>query len=172
MKLIVGLGNPGKKYENTRHNLGFMIVDKLANDLNVSFKSKFDGLIGETHIGGEKVLLLKPQTFMNLSGRSVKEVMNFYDLSNEDLIVIFDDLAMEFGKIKTKDDSSAGGHNGIKDIINQLGTQKFFRIKFGILNDFKKDTKDFVLSNFSKKELEEIDMKYNDIKDIIIQKIG
>lgn len=152
MKLIVGLGNPGKKYENTRHNIGFIFIDHIAKVYNSKFKEKFDGLYCECNIDGEKVLLLKPQTYMNLSGTSVKKIMDFYKISNEDVLLIYDDLALEFGKVKLKINSSAGGHNGVKDIIAKLGTKEILRVKYGILNSFKKDTKDFVLSNFSKEE--------------------
>lgn len=168
MKLIVGLGNPGNKYEQTRHNLGFIMIDKFALENNVKFKEKFNGLIGEVNIAGEKIILLKPQTFMNLSGKSVKQVLDFYKLTSDDVLVIYDDLDMDFGKIKIKIDSTAGGHNGMKDIINHLKTKKIFRIKFGILNEFKQDTKDFVLSNFSKSEINEINEKYDTIRNIIL----
>ncbi len=165
-KLIVGLGNPGKKYENTRHNIGFIYIDMLSKKYNIKFSKKFDGLVGETNVNGVKVFLLKPQTFMNLSGTSVKKLIDFYKINPENIMLIFDDLDMEFSKIKLKLSSSAGGHNGVKDIINKLHTKDILRIKYGILNDYKKDTKDFVLSKFSKDELSKIE---NDF--LIIDKI-
>lgn len=167
MKVVIGLGNPGKKYENTRHNVGFIYLDKLAQKYQIDFKEKFNALIGETIIADEKVIFVKPQTFMNLSGTAVKKVLDFYKLLPNDILLIYDDLAMDFGKIKLKINSSAGGHNGVKDIINQLHTQKLLRIKFGILNENKKDTKDFVLAKFSKVELVIINEKYSVIEDII-----
>lgn len=167
MKLIIGLGNPGKKYENTRHNIGFMFIDMFCKDNGIRFKEKFEALIGETNLHGEKVLLLKPQTFMNLSGKSVRKVIDFYKISVDDIFLIYDDLDLPFSKIKLKINSSAGGHNGVKDIINQLNTKNIFRLKYGILNDKKKDVKDFVLSPFSKEELKKINEDYYIIRDVI-----
>lgn len=156
MKLIVGLGNPGSKYDATRHNVGFMFLDYLADRYNLKFNSKANYQIAETNIRGQKVLLLKPQTFMNLSGEAVNAVCKFYKIDNSDIIVIYDDLDMDFGKLRVKDNSSAGGHNGIKNIISHLHSQEFMRIKVGINNEFKKDVKSFVLSKFSKAELNEL----------------
>ncbi len=167
MKLIVGLGNPGKKYEKTRHNIGFMYIDMLASKYNAQFKEKFDGRIAQVNINGQKVILLKPQTFMNLSGKSVNQVLKFYKMTSDDVILIYDDLALDFSKIKLKIKSSAGGHNGVKDIINHLNTNEILRIKYGILSPYKKDTKDFVLSKFSKDELKTIEHDFNKIDDII-----
>lgn len=163
MKLIVGLGNPGKKYENTRHNVGFMFVDYMANYYNTSFSKKGNYEIAELNISGEKVLLLKPLTFMNLSGEAVNSVVNFYKLEAADIIVIYDDLDMLFGKLRAKDNSSSGGHNGIKNIISHLHTQQFMRIKIGINNEYKKDVKSFVLSKFSKNEINELEVLYSNI---------
>lgn len=168
MKLVVGLGNPGRKYENTRHNIGFIYLDKLAQKYNLTFKEKFEALISETNILEEKVVFLKPQTYMNLSGTAVKKVLDFYKLSVKDIILIYDDLAMNFGKIKLKINSSAGGHNGVKDIISKLHTQEILRIKFGILNEYKKDTKEFVLEKFNKEEIKEIEQKYLIVENIIV----
>lgn len=157
MKLIVGLGNPGSKYDNTRHNVGFMFLDYLANSYQVKFNSKQNYQLAEINVGGEKVLLLKPQTFMNLSGEAVNAVCKFYKITNHDIIVIYDDLDMDFGRLRVKDNSSSGGHNGIKNIINHLHTQEFMRIKVGINNEYKRDVKSFVLSKFSKSELTQLD---------------
>ena len=134
MKLFVGLGNPGPKYERTRHNAGFMAVDALSKEWNIELSEdkKFKGYIGRGVIKGEKVILLKPTTYMNLSGESVRAVMDFYDVEIEDLIVIYDDLDLPHGKIRMRLKGSAGGHNGIKSIIAETGTQEFDRIKIGI----------------------------------------
>ena len=133
MFVIAGLGNPGKKYENTRHNMGFITVDQLAEKHNIKVdKIKFKALVGEGRIAGQKVLLVKPQTYMNLSGESIREVMNFYKLEPENLIVIYDDMDIEPGKIKIRKKGSSGGHNGMKSIIQMLGTEEFSRIRIGI----------------------------------------
>ncbi len=163
MKLIVGLGNPGKKYDLTRHNVGFMFLDYFANEHNIVFTEKNKSLIAEFNYNGEKIILLKPQTFMNLSGEAVIEIVRFYKLKIEDIIIIYDDLDMEFGKMRIKDSSSSGGHNGIKNIINHLGTQDFMRIKIGINNPNKRDVKTFVLSRFSKDELGQLDQILNKV---------
>ncbi|MEG1364678.1 MAG: aminoacyl-tRNA hydrolase [Cetobacterium sp.] len=133
MKLIVGLGNPGREYERTRHNVGFEIIDDIAKQISVTgFKEKYQGLLAEGNLGGEKVLLLKPQTYMNLSGNSVAQVVKFYKIDPvTEMIVIFDDMDLPLGKIRVKEKGSAGGHNGIKSIISHLG-QDFMRIKCGI----------------------------------------
>lgn len=157
MKLIIGLGNPGSKYDNTRHNAGFMFLDFFANKNNVSFSKKANYQYAQINQNGTKVILLKPETFMNLSGEAVKNVMDFYKIDPVDIIVIYDDLDMEFGKLRVKDNSSSGGHNGIKNIISHLHTQEFMRIKIGIKNEYKKDVKAFVLSKFSKDEIVEFD---------------
>ena len=154
MKLIVGLGNPGKKYENTRHNIGFLVLDKFLN--SKKWSTKFNGLYTEEIVNGEKVIFLKPQSFMNLSGGVVKKFVEYFDISIDNILIIQDDLDLDIGKFRIKYDSSAGGHNGIKDIINCLSTQKFLRLKVGISNAIG-DTKDYVLSSFSKKEMGEID---------------
>ena len=167
MKLIIGLGNPGKKYELTRHNIGFLIVDKYINENNLHYKEKFEGLYSEVNIEGQKVIFLKPQTYMNLSGNSVKKIVDFFKINIEDILVIQDDLDLDFGKYKLKKNSSSGGHNGIKNIISHLNTQNFLRLKIGILNEHKNDTKEFVLNNFSKEELLLIDKEYEIFKSII-----
>lgn len=132
MFLIVGLGNPGNEYAETRHNVGFMAVDCLAEKYCFSpFKAKFDGLIADGSIGGEKVLLLKPQTYMNLSGEAVHEAVQFYKIPADHVLVIYDDVSLPVGKLRVRPTGSAGGHNGIKNIIAHLGTQEFPRIKIG-----------------------------------------
>jgi len=133
MKLIVGLGNPGKQYEDTRHNVGFKVIDVLSTRLNIPLdKMKFNGLFGMGNIGGEKVLLLKPLTYMNLSGESVRPIMDYYDIEIENLIVVYDELDLPVGKIRIRTKGSAGGHNGMKSIIAHTGTQNFNRIRIGV----------------------------------------
>lgn len=157
MKLIVGLGNPGDKYAKTRHNIGFEVINKLQKDLNIiGEKDKFQGLLSEKNIDGEKVLFLKPQTFMNLSGNSIAAVINFYKIdAKNDMIVIYDDMDLPVGKLRVKEKGSSGGHNGIKSIISHLGDE-FLRIKCGI-GKSKDDTIDFVLGQFDKSEQEIVD---------------
>ena len=154
MKLIVGLGNPGKEYEKTRHNIGFIVLDKFLSDHKWS--SKFNGLYTEDICNGEKVMFLKPQSFMNLSGGVVRKYVDYFNINTEDILIIQDDLDLDIAKFRIKFDSSAGGHNGIKDIINHLGTQKLLRLKIGI-SHAKGDTKDYVLSSFSKNDMGELD---------------
>lgn len=133
MKLIVGLGNPGKKYEATRHNVGFEVIDKLAHNLNISLKEeKWKGLFGFEVINGEKIFLLKPLTYMNLSGESVRPLMDFYKIDIDDVLVIYDDLDLPPGKIRLRQKGSHGGHNGIKSLLAHLGTEHFKRIRIGI----------------------------------------
>ena len=133
MHLIVGLGNPGKEYEKTRHNAGFMVLDELAKKLNVQFdKNKFRGKVAEGRIGTKKVILLKPETFMNLSGESIVEAADFYKIPNEEILVIFDDVSLDVGKLRLRKKGSAGGHNGIKSTILHLASEDFPRIKVGV----------------------------------------
>lgn len=159
MKLIVGLGNPGERYSHTRHNIGFDVVDSLAKEISAGgFKEKFSGLIAEGNIGGEKVLLLKPQTYMNLSGNSIIQVLNFYKIDpKEDMVVIYDDMDLPLGKLRIKEKGSAGGHNGIKSIISHVG-EEFLRVKCGIGKALTKEENiNFVLGKFTKDEQEVID---------------
>ena len=133
MKIIAGLGNPGSEYAKTRHNVGFMFVDALAGKLGVTeWKDKFEAKIGETRIGSEKVLLVKPQTYMNESGRSLGPLMSFYKLEPEDLIVVHDDMDIPAGTIRIRKKGSAGGHNGIKSILAHIGDEHFSRVRIGI----------------------------------------
>ena len=154
LKLIVGLGNPGKEYEKTRHNMGFMSIDSFANKMNLKIdKNKFDGLYTEYIYNGEKVILLKPQKYINLSGEVIKKYVDFYKIQISDILVISDDLDMPFGKIKIKYSGSSGGHNGLKNIENHLQTKEYKRIKIGISNDKNIDTKDYVLGKIKDEEL-------------------
>lgn len=133
-KLIVGLGNPGEKYFETKHNVGFMLIDQLAKKWNLTFSNDkiFQADIASTFINGEKIYLVKPTTFMNESGKAVQALLAYYGLEIDDLLVIYDDLDMEVGKIRFRSKGSAGGHNGIKSIINHVGSQIFNRVKIGI----------------------------------------
>tara|TARA_B100000989_G_scaffold283606_1_gene249629 strand:+ start:1111 stop:1671 length:561 start_codon:yes stop_codon:yes gene_type:complete len=157
MILIVGLGNPGKQYSKTRHNVGFMCLDKLKNKFEFpNFKDFHKGEITNTELFKTNVLLLKPKTFMNLSGQSVQQVKRFYKIPIENIIVVQDDIDLEFSKIKVKHNSGHGGHNGIRDIISKIGKQ-FTRIKIGINRPTQKsDVNKFVLEDFSRNELEKI----------------
>ena len=133
MFLIVGLGNPEEEYSNTRHNMGFDTINKLANEYNIKInKNKFKGLCGSGIIENEKVILLKPQTYMNLSGESIKEAMAFYKIKSENIIVIYDDIDIEPGIIKIRKKGGPGGHNGMKSVISEIDTQNFSRIRIGI----------------------------------------
>ncbi len=154
MFLIVGLGNPGREYENTRHNIGFDAIDVIADKYNIEVsRIKFKGVYGEGFVNGEKVILLKPTTYMNLSGESVREVMDFYKLSEEDILVIYDDVSLDVGRIRIREKGSAGGHNGIKSIIANIGTDVFSRIKVGVGKP-QGDLVKHVLGTFSKEDRE------------------
>ncbi len=153
--LIVGLGNPGKEYAHTRHNCGFRAVDLLAQKLGCKVdKGKFQGLYGQTAYGGRKLLLLKPQTFMNLSGRSVLQLSAYFNIPPQRIIVLFDDISLEPGRLRIRPDGSAGGHNGIKSIISELGSQDFTRVKIGVGGKPHPDADlaDWVLSGFTSGE--------------------
>lgn len=165
MKLICGLGNPGKEYENTRHNVGFMIIDNYCQ--NEKFSKKFNGLYIEKLIDGEKVIFLKPQSYMNLSGDVVKPFCEYFKIDLKDLLVIRDDLDLELGHVRIKFDSTSGGDNGVKSIINNLQSKSFYQYKVGISNDKKWDTKDYVLGNFSKNESEILNQVITDSEKII-----
>lgn len=146
MKVIVGLGNPGKEYEKTRHNAGFLAVDEAAQEFDVKITTKkFNALIGETFIKGEKILFVKPQTYMNLSGESVKKVLDYYNLTEKDLCIVVDDLDLEVGIIRIREKGRSGGQKGIQNIIDMIGTYEFLRIKIGIGNNKQMDTKNYVL---------------------------
>ncbi len=154
MYVIAGLGNPGKKYENTRHNMGFITIDRLAEKHDIKIdRLKFKALVGEGRIAGQKVLLIKPQTYMNLSGESIREVMHFYKLQPEELIVIYDDIDIGLGNLRIRKFGSAGTHNGMKSVIYQLQSDRFPRIRIGIGSQKKGDLKDFVIGGFSREEV-------------------
>jgi len=153
--LIVGLGNPGKEYEKTRHNAGYRAIDILAAKLGCKIdKAKFQGLFGQVNYAGVKLLLLKPLTYMNLSGRSVLQLSAYYQVPPQRIIILFDDISLEPGRLRVRPDGSAGGHNGIKSIIAELGSQDFPRVKIGVgaKAHSEQDLADWVLSNFSSLE--------------------
>ncbi len=163
--IIVGLGNPGKKYENTRHNVGFCAIEHLAKRCNVNInKSKFSSLCTQANIAGNKVLLLKPQTFMNLSGQSVQSAAAYYKVSPENIIVIYDDIALDVGKLRIRANGSAGGHNGIKSIIGYI-KQDFPRVKIGVGEKPNEhyELSDWVLSTLTKAEKTAIAARYDDV---------
>lgn len=155
MFLIAGLGNPGKDYDGTRHNIGFSTITRMCDIYGISLNTKkFKALCGAGVIAGQKVLLLQPQTFMNLSGESLREAMDFYKLQNSEVIVIYDDISLPVGKIRVRGKGSAGGHNGIKSIISHLGGDDFYRIRIGVGEKPEGwDLADYVLGRFPKEEL-------------------
>ncbi|WP_324270069.1 aminoacyl-tRNA hydrolase [Fusobacterium polymorphum] len=169
MKVVIGLGNPGKKYEKTRHNIGFIAVDNLRKKMNISDeREKFQALVSEKNIDGEKVIFLKPQTFMNLSGNSVIEIINFYKLDpKKDIIVIYDDMDLSFGDIRIREKGSSGGHNGIKSIISHIG-EEFIRIKCGI-GAKEKDAVEHVLGEFNQTEQKDLDEILEKINNCVIE---
>lgn len=154
MRLIVGLGNPDKKYLQTRHNIGFMVLDKIADTYHVSFKveTKFQSQIATFDYQGQKVLLVKPQTYMNLSGLAVAKVMSFYQIDIKDLLVISDDISLAPGALRLRATGGHGGHNGLRNIIDQLSSQAFKRLRLGIGENKNIPLEHYVLSNFSKAE--------------------
>ena len=168
MKLVVGLGNKGREYENTRHNMGFMLVDRYLQYKNITdkFKEKFNAMYIETTINNEKVIFIKPMTYMNNSGIAVRSFVDFYKLNSEDVLVISDDLDLDLGKFRLRRNGSSGGHNGLKSIISHLGTDNFKRLRIGISND-KDDVINYVLSKFSKKELNDIDTMFDTLVDVL-----
>jgi peptidyl-tRNA hydrolase, PTH1 family len=168
MKLIVGLGNPGKEYEKTRHNVGFLVLDKLASKYEASFDNKkFNGKYCKIEINDEKVILLKPQKYMNLSGEVIKEFVQYYKINIEDLIIIHDDLDINIGDIKIKPKGSSGGHNGLNNIELMLNTSEYKRVKIGISNTNKFDAKDYVLGKFSSEEFKIINEITDKVCDVI-----
>lgn len=154
MKLIIGLGNPGREYNNTRHNIGFMCIDEIARYFNTNFDSnKFNGKYAEFNYNGEKVMLLKPQKYMNLSGEVIRDFVNFFKIDIENILIICDDLDTNIGTYRLRYKGSSGGHNGLKNIELNLSTKEYKRIKVGISNDKSIDTKDYVLGKFNKDEI-------------------
>lgn len=164
MYIIAGLGNPGKQYEGTRHNVGFNSLDILADRYNIDVSEKAHrAYIGKGVIEGNKVILVKPQTYMNLSGESIRSALDYYKIDLENFIVIYDDISLEPGQLRIRKKGSAGGHNGVKNIIAHLGTQEFSRIRVGVgEKPPRMDLADYVLSRFSKGETEKMEQAYKD----------
>ncbi|MGM0501102.1 MAG: aminoacyl-tRNA hydrolase [Bacillota bacterium] len=158
MKLVVGLGNPGSKYKDTRHNAGFMVVDRLADKYNFRLsKEEKKALVAKERIKGEKIILAKPQTFMNNSGQAVQQLANYYKIEPKDVVVVYDDLDLDAGQLKIKPKGGHGGHNGVKSIINCLGAKNFSRVRIGIGRPEYRTVTDYVLSKFSREEKKEVE---------------
>lgn len=160
MYVVVGLGNPGKQYDKTRHNVGFDVIDILAKEYDISVsKIKHKALIGEGRVGSEKVLLVKPQTYMNLSGETLIDIYNYYKVDMENIIVIYDDIDLDVGKIRIRKKGSGGTHNGMRSIIKCLGANDFPRVRVGVSKPRPgQDLADFVLSRFKKEESEDVEL--------------
>lgn len=173
MKLIIGLGNPGQKYKDTRHNIGFKALDVLADDYNISMKRvKYQAFFGEGNIGGQKAILVKPQTYMNLSGESVQKFVSWYKIDPKEIIVLYDDITLEPGKLRLRRKGSAGGHNGIKNIIQHLNTQEFERVKIGIGQKPKEWVlADYVLSRFHDSEIKLVKESIKEAADAVVMVI-
>lgn len=177
MRLIVGLGNPGKEYKNTRHNVGFSAVEAIGHHFgceDISSKDQFKARLAQGTIAGEKVLLAKPQTFMNLSGQAVQAIMSYYKIAPHDLIVIYDDFVIAPGKVRLRPSGSAGGHNGMESIITLLGTDQFIRIRIGIapFNAWQKTDSNYVLGKLATQEkdlLDEVLKKMPTMIEVIIK---
>ena len=171
MILIAGLGNPGKEYENTRHNAGFLVLDTLAQNLGADLSErKHRALCGKAVIGGQKVILLKPQTYMNSSGESIRAAADYYKVPPEDILVVYDDISLAPGQLRIRAKGSAGGHNGIKSIIAHLGTQEFPRVKVGIgEKPPRMDLADYVLGHFSSGEKKIMEEAAKEAADAICQ---
>ena len=154
MKLIVGLGNPGFRYRNTRHNVGFLVVKELAKKFKIPLKKrKYNGIFGEGSLDSENVILFMPETYMNLSGEAVKDLSYKKNIKPEDLIIVYDDIDLKFGSIRLRTSGSSGGHNGLESVIENLGTSEFSRLKIGIGKDPKpRDVSKFVLTSFDREE--------------------
>lgn len=156
MKLVVGLGNPGERYRQHRHNIGFMVLDHLASLHQASWASNFDGLVAEVWVGGVKTLLLKPMTFMNRSGTSVRKAVDFYKCDVDDVLIVCDDINLPTGKLRVRAKGSSGGQNGLKDIFQHLGTQEVARLRIGVGSPGGVDAADYVLSGFRPAEADTI----------------
>lgn len=179
MKLIVGLGNPGKEYENTRHNMGYLFIDYYLNKkgINLEWKEKFNGLYLDTVIDGEKIIFMKPLTYMNLSGEAIRKYLDYFKIDVSDLLVVVDDLDLAVGNYKIKNNGSSGGHNGLKNIELHIGTQNYKRFRIGISNTTY-DVKDYVLGKISVKDYYDVfdilsdvlDRFYNNSFDILMSK--
>ena len=171
MYVIAGLGNPGREYEGTRHNVGFMTLDALADKYNIDVREKaFKGLIGKGGIEGNKVILAKPQTYMNSSGESIRAAADYYKVDPEDILIVYDDISLAPGQLRIRAKGSAGGHNGIKSIIAHLGTQEFPRVKVGVgEKPARMDLADYVLGHFSKEEQATMDDAVKEAADAVCE---
>ena len=167
MKLIVGLGNPGTEYKKTRHNIGFMVIDHYAKQENISFQRKFNGMYAKIYNDGEAIILLKPLSYMNLSGTVVKKYVDYFKINPSDIMVIQDDMDLPCGKIKIKNGGSSGGHNGIQNIIDEIDSKMFSRFKIGIGKSKEIDVVNYVLGQFTNSELELINNAINTSSKII-----
>lgn len=171
MYLIVGLGNPEEEYRKTRHNMGFNTIDKLAEEYNIQInKKKFQGLYENCIIEGQKVILIKPQTYMNLSGKCVKEIVDFYKIKKEEILVIYDEMDIEPGKIKIRKQGGAGGHNGMKSIIEMLGTEEFSRIRIGIGRPtHEQDKINYVIGAVPEEEIQKLEEGVKKAKEAVVE---
>jgi len=175
MKVIVGLGNPGEEYERTRHNVGFMFIDKVAKELGFAefaLKKKLNAHLSEAVLNGDKIILVKPETYMNKSGEAVSAVKNFYKITDQDLIVVYDDYDLPIGSIRYRDNGSAGTHNGMKSCIESLGTKEFKRLRIGINSGLPvKDLSGYVLGRFTPEEMSKLRASFDDafskLKDLL-----
>lgn len=173
IKLVAGLGNPGKEYKDTRHNIGFMVIDEIAKKLNITnFKERDGAVFFDCYVGMYKVIFIKPQKYINLSGDVLKKFVAFFDIKTEDIIVISDDLDQETGQIKIKEKGSSGGHNGLKNIAENLKTENYKRIKIGISNDKSIDTKDYVLGKLRPDEKKKIESAVDRASDAVLMAIN
>lgn len=174
MKIIVGLGNPGSKYTYTRHNVGFLFLDYLTALLESSDymeEAKFKAVIAEANVSGEKVLLVKPLTFMNLSGETIVALKNFYKLENEDFLICYDDVDLNFENIRYRAKGSAGTHNGMRSVIALLGSEEVPRLRFGVeVLERRAPIKDFVLGRFSEAEMESLPVIFNEALELVYEK--
>ncbi len=171
MKIIVGLGNPGKEYENTRHNFGFKVIDVLSKELEIEInKERFEGMIGQGKFNGEKIMLVKPLTYMNLSGDCIVQILNYYKETIDNLIVIYDDIDIDVGRIRIKPSGNPGTHNGMKDITKKLGTKEFVRVRVGSGKpENNMDLADYVLSNVQKEEAKQVKESIKNASDAVIE---
>lgn len=170
IKLVVGLGNPGKEYNNTRHNMGFSVIDEIAKKLEVyKYKERDGALYFDTFIDMARVIFLKPQKYINLSGDVIIKFKNYLNIDINDILIISDDLDLPVGAIKLKEKGSSGGHNGLKNIEKNLGTKEYKRIKIGISNNKNIDTKDYVLSKISKEDKKVLDKVVDNVSNIVLE---
>ncbi len=167
MKLIVGIGNPGKEYDNTRHNVGFMALDKIADNYGVKFdQAKFKSVYTTVRVRNEKVILMKPETYVNLSGSAVVSMMNYFNIDIEDVLIVYDDLALPTGKVRVRFKGSGGGHNGIKNISDYLKTKEFKQFRIGIDNNPLFNRADYVLGRFSKDDMSVLEKTFKKIENV------